>query len=178
VLSLGHAYLNERLVQSVESPWLRNVINEQRVRIDDPHHERSHSVREMKARLRQMGVADEILSSCVEKYELEPLLGQEWELVLTREVVLEDVRRVCHELSLRLELLPVIGQLVTRLLGRKGRRRSWPIEAVRMVGQAGLPQDMAPTDAPLLKVPWLIVWWSSIVVLLEEHVDWLFWKSM
>ena len=38
--------------------------------------------------------------------------------------------------------------------------------------------DMAPTDAPLLKVPWLIVWWSSIVVLLEEHVDWLFWKSM
>jgi len=81
VLSLGHAYLNARLVQSVESPWLRNVINEQRVRIDDPHHERSHSVREMKARLRQMGVADEILSSCVEKYELEALLGQEWELV-------------------------------------------------------------------------------------------------
>jgi hypothetical protein len=42
-----------------------------------------------------------------------------------------------------------------------------------MVGQASLPQDMAPTDAPLLKVPWLIVRWSSIMVLLEEHVDWL-----
>jgi hypothetical protein len=39
VLSLGNAYLNARLVHSVESPWLRNVINEQRVRIDEPHHE-------------------------------------------------------------------------------------------------------------------------------------------
>ena len=39
VLSLGQAYLNARLVHSVESPWLRNVINEQRVSIDEPHHE-------------------------------------------------------------------------------------------------------------------------------------------
>ena len=39
VLSLGQAYLNARLVHSVESPWLRNVINEQRVRIDEPYHE-------------------------------------------------------------------------------------------------------------------------------------------
>jgi hypothetical protein len=39
VLSLGHAYLNARLVHSVESPWLRNVINEQRGSIDEPHHE-------------------------------------------------------------------------------------------------------------------------------------------
>ena len=42
----------------------------------EPSPDCAHSVREMKARLRQMGVADEILSNCVEKHELEALLGQ------------------------------------------------------------------------------------------------------
>jgi len=36
----------------------------------------ANSVREIKARLKQMGVADEILSNCVEKRELEALLAQ------------------------------------------------------------------------------------------------------
>jgi hypothetical protein len=42
----------------------------------EPSPDCTHSVREMKARLRQMGVADEILRNCVEKHELEALLGQ------------------------------------------------------------------------------------------------------
>ena len=42
----------------------------------EPSPDCAHSVREMKACLRQMGVADEILSNCVEKHELEALLGQ------------------------------------------------------------------------------------------------------
>ena len=37
---------------------------------------RAQRARDKKARLRQMGVADDILSNCVEKHELEALLGQ------------------------------------------------------------------------------------------------------
>ena len=36
---------------------------------------RAQRARDKKARLRQMGVADDILSNCVEKHELEALLA-------------------------------------------------------------------------------------------------------
>jgi len=39
VLTLGQAFLNARLIHSVESPWLRNVVREQRLKIEELQHQ-------------------------------------------------------------------------------------------------------------------------------------------
>ena len=39
VLTLGQAFMNARLVHSVASPWLRNVVREQRLKIEELQHQ-------------------------------------------------------------------------------------------------------------------------------------------